>query len=126
MIDSPYFTRIVFALIYVPFFIIMGEVIHRKGRLLISYIFGAENRVGSAISDLFHIGWYVLAFGLLLWTFGIGFRFRPVPDEVTSVHFLEAQLNDILVRLGVCVFVLGSIHSLNLLAISLFHRKSKA
>lgn len=122
MIDSPYFTRIIFSLIFVPFFIVIGEVIHRKGKQLISHIFGSESKVSGVISDLFHIGWYLLSIGLLLWTFGVAFDFR---SEYTSVRLEEARVNDILVRLGVCVFVLGFIHSLNLLAILFFHRKNK-
>ena len=109
-------TRLVFATIFVPIMILLGELIHAQGRKLLSHAFGTDSQVGSAVSVLLRIGWYLTSVGLLLWNLGI----EPAGEsENLSNSFTEVSL-----RLGVSLFVVGLLHGINLLAVSLFHRKN--
>ncbi len=105
-------TRLVFAVIFVPIMILLGELIHAQGRKLLSHAFGGGSQVGGAVSILLRIGWYVTSVGLLLWNFGI----EPAAQEETVGN----SFTEISLRLGVSLFVVGLLHGINLLAVSLF------
>lgn len=108
--------RLVFAVIFVPIMILLGELIHAQGRKLLSHAFGEASNVGGAVSILLRIGWYVTSVGLLLWNLGI----EPAAQTAT----LDTSLTEVSLRLGVSLFVVGLLHGVNLLAVSLFHRKN--
>jgi hypothetical protein len=119
VLTSPVFaTRLVYAAIFILFAILMGEVIHRRGRVVVASAFGADSAVASALSALLRIGWYLLCTGLLLWNFGVGGAYdwqRP--------KTVEQQITDVSIRLGVSIFVVAFMHGFNVLALSLFHRR---
>jgi hypothetical protein len=104
-------TRGVFALVFVPMMVIIGELIHYYGRKVLSYAFGEAGAISSAVTMLLRFGWYLIAVGLLLWNLGI--KDGDEGDILTSVSL----------RLGVCLFVLGFLHGINVLAVSVFQRK---
>jgi hypothetical protein len=62
---------LVFAVIYIPLMIILGEVIHAQGRKLLQNAFGIGSPVASAVSVLLRIGWYMTSAGLLFWNLGV-------------------------------------------------------
>jgi hypothetical protein len=109
--------RIIFACVFIPFAVVLGELIHRQGRKVVGHAFGEGSPVGSALSMLLRIGFYLVAGGLLFWNLGIdeGFSVKSEADQ-----YLQASL-----RLGVAIFVLGFLHGFNVLALSLFHRKNR-
>ena len=109
---------IIFAIIYVPLMIVLGEVIHAQGRKLLQHAFGSGSPVAGAVSVLLRIGWYMTAAGLLLWNLG-----SYVGDSAKTSFF--AAFQEIVFRLGVALFTVGVLHGLNILAVSLFHRKQQ-
>ena len=120
-LTNPHFTtRLIYAAIFLPFSIIIGELIHRRGRAVIDHAFGSDTPAAASLSALLHIGWYLLCTGLLLWNFGVGGGYDWYKPPT-----LEQQISDVSVRLGVCVFVVGVLHGFNIVALSLFHRGKK-
>lgn len=114
-------SRFLFAYAFVPFAILIGEIISRQGKKVVAHAFGEESAVGSAISLLLRIGFYLVAFGLLLWNLGISDT-NPYQHVTRTMgdEFTEASL-----RLGIAIFVVGFLHGFNILALSLFHRKNR-
>ena len=106
--------RAAFALVFVPMMVIVGELIHYYGRKVLSYAFGDAGAVSNAVTMLLRFGWYLIAVGLLLWNLGI--KGSDETDIFTSVSL----------RLGVCLFLLGFLHGINVLAVSIFQRKHTA
>ena len=117
-LTNPNFTtRLVHAAIFIPFAIVMGEIIHRRGRVIVASAFGEDSAVAGALSALMRIGWYLLCTGLLLWNMGMG------SDNDLRSKTLEQQITDVSLRLGVSIFVVAFMHGFNVLALSLFHRR---
>ena len=110
-------TRLSYAILFVPFAIVLGEVIHRRGRLVVEAAFPADTAVAAALSALLRIGWYLLCTGLLLWNIG------TEGDVLGRPNTLERTISEVAFRLGVSIFVVALMHGLNILALSLFHRK---
>ena len=106
-----------FAIIYIPLMIILGEVIHAQGRKLLYHAFGSGSPVAGAVSILLRIGWYMTAAGLLFWNLGSGVG-------GSAELSLFAAFQEVSFRLGVALFTVGVLHGLNILAVSLFHRKN--
>jgi len=111
-------SRVIFALIYIPLMIVLGETIHAQGRKLLRHAFGSDSPVASAVSMLLRLGWYITSGGLLLWNLGV--------DSGTASNTVDGRWTDVSLRLGVALFVVGVLHGLNILAVSLFHRKNAA
>jgi hypothetical protein len=61
---------LIFAIIYIPLMIVLGEIIHAQGRKLLQHAFGSGSPVADAVSVLLRIGWYMTAAGLLFWNLG--------------------------------------------------------
>ena len=110
-------TRFAYALVFIPFAIVLGEIIHRRGRLVVHSAFSADTSVAEALSALLRIGWYLLCTGLLLWNIG------TEGDVLGRPNTLERTITEVAFRLGVSIFVVGIMHGFNVLALSLFHRK---
>ena len=110
-------TRIIYALLFIPFSIVLGEIIHRRGRLVVTSAFSTDTAVAAALSALLRIGWYLLCTGLLLWNIG------TEGDILTRPYTLQRVISEVLFRLGVSIFVVAIMHGFNILALSLFHRK---
>jgi hypothetical protein len=120
MIDqTPFLTRILFAIFFIPFAIIVGELIHRKGRILVNHSFGEGTPVSTSVAYLLHIGWYLIAFGLLFWNLGVGTYYYSEGAPIS-----EKNVTEVFMRIGVSVFVVGFLHGFNVLALSLFHKKN--
>ena len=115
---NPFITRLIYAAVFIPFAIIFGEVIHRRGRLVVNSAFGSDSAVAAALSGLLRIGWYLLCTGLLLWNIGI----EGIYDWQRA-KTLQQHITDISMRLGVSIFVVVVMHGFNVLALSLFHRR---
>jgi hypothetical protein len=103
--------RPVFTWIFLPLMIIVGEFIHYYGRKVLSHAFGEAGAVSYAVTMLLRFGWYLIAVGLLLWNLGI--KESDDADVFASVSL----------RLGITLFVLGFLHGINILAVSIFQRK---
>src|SRR5437667_12380261 len=99
--------------------VVLGEVIHAQGRKLLQYAFGTNTAVAGAISVLLRIGWYMTAAGLLFWNLG-----SDVGDSAKKSFFGAFQ--EVSLRLGIALFTVSVLHGLNILAVSLFHRKNTA
>jgi hypothetical protein len=113
------YVLIIFAIVYVPLMIILGEVIQSQGRKLLQHAFGSRSTVAAAVGVLLHIGWYMTAAGLLFWNLGI--------DAGDSAkHDLFSAFQEVSLRLGIALFTVGVLQGLNILAVSLFHRKQQA
>jgi amino acid transporter len=110
---------LIFAIIYIPLMIALGEIIHAQGRKLLQHAFGSGSPVADAVSVLLRIGWYMTAAGLLFWNLG-----SDVGDSAKKSLFGAFQ--EISLRLGIALFTVGVLHGLNILAVSLFHRKNTA
>jgi hypothetical protein len=108
---------LVFAALYIPLMVILGEVIHAQGRKLLQHAFGTGGPVAGAVSILLRIGWYITAAGLLFWNLG-----ADVGDS--AKHSFFGAFQEISLRLGIALFAIGVLHGLNILAVSLFHRKN--
>jgi|GEM_PF-2544831 len=106
--------RPVFGIVFAVFSIVVGELIHKQGKRLLSHALGPSPAT-TAITTLMRTGWYMLMIGILLWNLGI--------EE--SIHSRQSALTQISLRLGVSVFAIACIHGLNVLALSLFHRKNQ-
>lgn len=120
MIDqTPFLTRILFSIFFIPFVIIVGELIHRKGRILVNHSFGEGTPVSTSVAYLLHIGWYLIAFGLLFWNLGVGTYHYSEGAPIS-----EKNVTEVFMRIGVSVFVVGFLHGFNVLALSLFHKKN--
>ena len=107
---------LVFAIIYIPLMIVLGEVIQAQGRKLLQHAFGSGSAVAAAVGVLLHIGWYMTAAGLLFWNLG-----ADVGDS--AKHSFFSAFQEVSLRLGIALFTVGVLHGLNILAVSLFHRK---
>lgn len=107
--------RLVFAIIYTPLMIALGEIIHALGRKLLQHAFDSSSPVAAAIGNLLRLGWYITSAGLLLWNLGM---------ESGEQNTLSQRWTEISLRLGIALFVVGVLHGLNILAVSLFHRKN--
>ena len=106
--------RVLFTCVFVPLIIIVGEFIHYYGRKILNHAFGESGAVSHAVTMLLRFGWYLIAVGLLLWNLGIkDYDYPGQSDILTSVSL----------RLGVSLFVLGFLHGVNILAVSILHRK---
>jgi hypothetical protein len=99
--------------------IIVGELIHRKGRILVNHSFGEGTPVSTSVAYLLHIGWYLIAFGLLFWNLGVGTYHYSKGAPIS-----EKNVTEVFMRIGVSVFVVGFLHGFNVLALSLFHKKN--
>src|SRR5260370_35443633 len=108
-------TRVLFTCTFVPLIIIVGEFIHYYGRNILNHAFGDSGAISHAVTMLLRFGWYLIALRLLLWNLGIkDYDYPGQSDILTSVSL----------RLGVSLFVLGFLHGVNILAVSIFHRKA--
>jgi amino acid transporter len=47
---------LIFAIIYIPLMIVLGEIIHAQGRKLLQHAFGSGSPVADAVSVLLRIG----------------------------------------------------------------------
>jgi hypothetical protein len=119
MLVKPMKVLAVFAIIYIPLMIVLGELIHAQGRKLLQHAFGTGSPVASAVSVLLRIGWYMTSAGLLFWNLG-----AEVGDS--AKHSFFAAFQEISLRLGIALFAVGVLHGLSILAVSLFHRKNTA
>ena len=99
----------------IPLFIALGETIHAQGRSVLQHAFGSVNPVSGAIGMLLRLGWYITSGGLLLWNLGI---------PSAGKEDFSGLMTEVSLRLGVALFIVGVLHGLNLLAVSLFHRKN--
>lgn len=106
--------HLLFAALFIPFAIIVGELIHRQGKKLVFHALGEASPVAEAVATLLRIGWYLITTGLLLWNLGTTFRSAA----------WEPMLRDVSLRLGIAIFAVGVLHGLNILSLSLFHRKN--
>jgi len=107
--------RVLFTCIFVPLIIIVGEFIHYYGRKILNHAFGESRTISHAVTMLLRFGWYLIAVGLLLWNLGIkDYDYPGQSDILTSVSL----------RLGVSLFVLGFLHGVKVLAVSILHRKA--
>ena len=106
----------IFGIIFLIFSVIVGETIHRYGKVLLSHALGSEKEISHAIGALLRIGWYLVASGLLLWNLG-------VEEASYNNSPIEVQVS---LRLGIAIFIQGFLHGLNILALSLFHRKGNS
>jgi hypothetical protein len=111
-------SRFIFACTFLPFAVVIGEVIHRQGRKIVTHAFGEDSPVGAAVAVLLRIGFYLIAGGLLLWNLGV--------SEGDQTKTDAGQITEASLRFGVAIFVLGFLHGFNILALSLFHRKNRA
>ena len=109
---------LVFAIIYIPLMIVLGEVIQAQGRKLLQHAFGSDSAIATAVGVLLHIGWYMTAAGLLFWNLGV-----DVGDSAKHAFFPAFQ--EVSLRLGIALFTVSVLHGLNILAVSLFHRKQQ-
>src|SRR5712692_1024986 len=103
--------RVLFTCMFVPLIIIVGESIHYYGRKVLNHAFGENRAISHAVTMLLRFGWYLIAVGLLLWNLGIKDYDPEQSDIFTSVSL----------RLGVSLFVLGFLHGVNILAVSILH-----
>jgi len=106
--------RVLFTCIFVPLIIIVGEFIHYYGRKILNHAFGESGAISHAVTMLLRFGWYLIAVGLLLWNLGIREYNDPEQSDI---------LTSVSLRLGVSLFVLGFLHGVNILAVSILHRK---
>jgi tetrahydromethanopterin S-methyltransferase subunit D len=106
--------RLIFASVFIPFAILVGEMIHLYGKRIVAHAFGDGSPIGVAVGGLLKIGYYLVAAGLLMWNLGVEEGGLHQSDYFTQVSL----------RLGVSMFVLGFLHGFNVLAVSLFHRKN--
>ncbi len=107
--------RVLFACAFVPLIIIVGEFIHYYGHQILNHAFGESGTISHAVTMLLRFGWYLIALGLLLWNLGLkDYDYPGQSDILTSVSL----------RLGVSLFVLGFLHGVNVLAVSILHRKA--
>jgi len=108
--------RLIFAIVFIPVAILIGEAIHCYGKRIVAHAFGDGSPIGVAVGGLLRIGYYLVATGLLMWNLGVeGGR----PHQADYDYLTEVSL-----RLGISMFVLGFLHGFNVLAVSLFHRKN--
>jgi hypothetical protein len=110
-------TPYIFALIFAPFAIAVGELVHHHGKKLLVHAFGDAPTVSSALAVLLRTGFYLVALGLLMWNLGI--------ESNDHAIFPKPRFTELFLRLGVSIFILGFLHGFNVLALSLFHRKAR-
>ncbi len=106
--------RLIFAALFMPFAVFIGETIHHYGKRIVAHAFGDGSPIGVAVGGLLRIGYYLVATGLLMWNLGVEEGNQQQADYLTQVSL----------RLGISMFVLGFLHGFNVLAVSLFHRKN--
>src|SRR4051794_36730277 len=100
-------TRVIYAAAFIPFSIVLAEIIHRRGRLVVTSAFSADPAVAGALSALLRIGWYLLCTSLLLWNIG------TEGDVIGRPNTLERTIMEVFFRLGVSIFVVAIMHGFN-------------
>ena len=119
LITNDILTRLIFAVCFIPFMFIVGEFIHRRGRVALDQTFGDASSMTAAISSLLRIGWYLVCGALFLWNVGLN------NDWPGATHTVERSVSAGLVRVGIAVFVVGVLHTFNILALALFQKGRK-
>jgi hypothetical protein len=119
MLNNDILTRLLFAICFLPFMFFVGEFIHRRGRIVLDHTFGEASSMTIALSSLLRVGWYMVCGALLLWNLGLN------NDYPSATHSVERSVSSALVRLGIAIFVVGFLHSFNILGLSLFQKRSK-
>ena len=109
------FTPVLFTITFLPFTLIVGHLLRTQGRVFLEHVFAGEASAVSATNFLLNIGFYLLCTGLLFLNLGI-------PSTASSA--IET-VEEVAIRLGVCVMLVAGLHSLNVLGlVTLLRRKS--
>jgi len=119
LITNDILTRLIFGVCFLPFMFFVGELIHRRGRIALDHTFGEASSMTAAVSSLLHIGWYLVSGSLFLWNAGLN------SDYPSATHTLERAISQGVVRVGIAIFVVGFLHSFNILALALFQKGRK-
>ena len=104
-----------FGILFLIFTLVLGRIIHAHGKKFISHAFGEDSPLSTSVAFLLNLGWYLVCFGLLFWNLGVA----------GSVGDYGQIARGVFLRLGISIFVVGVLHGINILSISLLHRKNR-
>ena len=109
-------TGFLYLLISVPLIIWVGITLSRSGRVFLIDVFDGDEDFADAVNRLLLVGFYLVNVGFVLLSVSIG------GDASTGRDLLQ-QLS---VRIGILMLVLGLVHLLNVRMLSRFRRRRRA
>jgi len=108
-------TIIAFSMLFIPFTLVVGHFLRTRGDVFLRFVFGGESTAVSATNFLLNIGFYLLCLGLLLLNIGSPSR----PGSWLGI------IQEVAIRLGLCVTVVAVLHSVNVLVLALLIRRNR-
>ena len=96
--------------------LVLGPFIKRFGRSYAADVFRANPRTGKSYMVLMDIAYYLIFTAFILFAS----TFEPREDWATTVS--AAQLEDVLIRLGGMLLLMGVLHGLNVLSLPIIGR----
>jgi uncharacterized membrane protein len=105
-----------YLLITVPVTIWVASTLSRNGRVFLSEVFHGEAGLTDAVNRLLVVGFYLINLGFVSLYVQAG----------SEVHDLTGMLDNLSVKIGVVLLVLGVIHFINVMVFSSMRRKGRA
>ena len=110
-----------YAVLFLAFTITIGWFLRSRGKVFLTHTFRARPEVASAAHFLLNLGYYLTCGALLLINLGI----RPENGYNQSYAWWDA-VETVTVRLGICVLVVATFHTANILILSVLNRGNRA
>jgi hypothetical protein len=106
-----------FAVLFTAFTVVVGKQLRTRGRVFVSHTFETHPALVDSVQFLLNLGFYLLCVSLLLWNLGVE------PGEHRDEFSVVDLFQSVLVRLGSSILAVAALHSLNVLILSVLHRK---
>ena len=112
-----YLARGIFAIAFVIAVIILWRILSVNGKRFLTHTFNSNEVVVQSVHVLLMLGFWLLCIGLFLWNIGVA-------SYTGNNYGTAAMLEDAAFRLGVSIFVIGVLHSANILVLAILNRKN--
>ena len=106
---------ITYLLIAIPITIWVATTLSRNGKIFLADVFKAEAGLAEAVNTLLVVGFYLLNLGFVM-------LFLRAGNEVHDLTGLFEQLS---VKVGTVMLILGAVHFVNVLVFSSMRRKGR-
>jgi hypothetical protein len=115
---SYWWGRGIFAVVFIVAVAIIARILNVSGRRFLDHSFKSDDAIVQPVHILLNLGFYLLCIGLFLWNIGIG------GSSYTQGIIYSQVIEDVALRLGVSIFVVGAFHSINILVLAILNRKN--
>ena len=113
-----------YAIIFAAFTFFVGAALRSRGWLFLNSTFENRPAVASSVQFLLNLGFYLTCLGLLLWNLGTDPSTRWGVNG-KQIFTLRDVVQSASTRLGISIFVVAVLHTVNILVLSILNQKSR-